>query len=491
MMATNDKFLIVGSSNIRNAFSGKLGKLGKTVGCTAEYLPATSLTAGYAALKTTTEVTILLVSFLLNGITDATELCVDSESIDNTMNRIIDEYCLAILEFGKRHPDARCYVLPPLFRSTPTWMADKITYIGDRIKSNLPSSLGIFHIPSILIVAADLHDGVHLNYKTQVTLFEHITSFIFPNIVHSPRESIKRRADAEDSELEGAVPKALRGDSSVAALSTDDAMMVDSNSTETVHSVMPAEGRSDMTGSSTSLDNPLNSFDELKSCVAANSLKINAHNVCIKELLYQTANQADISDMLCNINNLNQVIISGIRENPFGLGMLPRIKPVAHKLVLATKVHIGAIKTAVVQKYPLPRQGCLPDMKIIFNSGEAGTLFRADANRLRKDKVGEWGSIYVNNEVTKATKVRIALLQSIASALGRLPSNVGKTVFVTKFESRPQLCIKSGDRIERRFFFVEAIQKYQTLLKEADLANGRKIAGRTFDKGLTPTFIVL
>ncbi len=82
-------------------------------------------------------------------------------------------------------------------------------------------------------------------------------------------------------------------------------------------------------------------------------------------------------------------------------------------------------------------------------------------------------------------------MQSIASALGRLPSNVGKTVFVTKFESRPQLCIKSGDRIERRFFFVEAIQIYQTLLKEADLTNGRKIAGRTFDKGLTPTFIVL
>ncbi len=130
-------------------------------------------------------------------------------------------------------------------------------------------------------------------------------------------------------------------------------------------------------------------------------------------------------------------------------------------------------------------------MRSKWNSSEAGTLFRADANKLRKDKVGEWASIYVNNEVTKATRVRSALLQSIASALQKLPANVGKTVFVTKFESRPQLCFKVGDKIESRLFYIDAIQKYQTLLKEADLAFGRKIAGKSFGKTLIPTFIVL
>jgi len=217
---------------------------------------------------------------------------------------------------------------------------------------------------------------------------------------------------------------------------------------------------------SSSLAASLDKFEELERIVTTNTMQISAHNGCIKELLYQSANQSDISDMLCNIKCLNEVIVSGIKESPFGLGLLPKIKPVAHKLVLATKVHIGAIKTAVIQKYPLPKYGCLPDLKIIFNSSEAGTLFRADANKLRKDKVGEWASIYVNNEVTKATRVRIALLQSIASALQKLPANVGKTVFVTKFESRPQLCFKVGDKIESRLFYIDAIQKYQTLLEE-------------------------
>ena len=521
-MATNDKLRILGDSNIRNAFSGRLGKLSKTVGCTTEYVPATSMTAGYAALKTTAEFTILLISFLLNGIADSTELCVDSASIDNMMNQTIDEYCLAILELTRARPDVRYYVMPPFFRSTPTWMRDKITYIGDRIRTNIPSTLGVIHIPPIAFEAGDLYDNVHLNNKAQVRLYEHITSSIFPDITHGPTVSVKRPMDSEELEHNRSDSKVHRGDSSASAESGD-AMVVDSSPAAGVDPAMPvlpglvppgsstyADGPQNrgtlaasvdptrlsllghvLPGSSTSVDGPLNSLQELASLVTANTLKIDAHNVCIKELLFQAANQADIGDMLCNTNYLNQVIVAGIRESPFGLGMMPTIKAVAHKLVLATKVHIGAIKTAVIQKYPLPKYGCLPDMKIIFNSGEAGTLFRSDANKLRKDKVGEWASIYVNNEITKATKVRIALLQSIASALQRLPSSLGKTVFVTKFESRPQLCIKTGDRIEQRFYYTEAIQKYHTLLKEADLAYGRKIAGKSFGKMLTPTFIVL
>jgi hypothetical protein len=85
----------------------------------------------------------------------------------------------------------------------------------------------------------------------------------------------------------------------------------------------------------------------------------------------------------------------------------------------------------------------------------------------------------------------VALLQAIAKALQRLPSNVGKKIIVTRFDTRPQLCYKTGNRIDRRLFYIDAIQKYQSLLTPADLAFARKIAGKAFEDRLRPTFAVL
>ena len=87
--------------------------------------------------------------------------------------------------------------------------------------------------------------------------------------------------------------------------------------------------------------------------------------------------------------------------------------------------------------------------------------------------------------------MRVALLESIAKALQRLPANEGKTVMVNKFDTRPQLCFKTGDKITKRLFYIDAIQKYETLLTPEAIAFARKIAGKSYGIRLDPIFVVL
>jgi len=105
------KITIVGSSNTRNTFSGKLKQLERLGKCTAEYISATSTTAGYKALKDAQDTTILVICFLLNGITDATELCRNDAEIQVQVSVLTEQYCHAIIESATAKPNCQHYVI--------------------------------------------------------------------------------------------------------------------------------------------------------------------------------------------------------------------------------------------------------------------------------------------------------------------------------------------------------------------------------------------
>jgi hypothetical protein len=503
-MATNDKILIIGSSNIRNSFSGMLGKLSKSVGCTTEYIPATSLTGGYNALKHISQATIVLISFLLNGVTDAAELCNTPEEINESTTSTINEYCQAILESVKLHPKIRHYIMPPFFRSTPTWMPEKINQMGEQIREKLSCTAGIFHIPSIEFTREDLYDGVHLNNIAQTRLYQHITSFIFPSIIHTVRESIKRPSTDANPSVTSTPTKIQKPDNSTDCImdpvttdslnSSEDLAAASSPSTTTTFTDPNMQTlyvllSTQISKVSSTNENTTKRLEKLEEAIKASEKKSDIHSFCMTSMLYQSSNQAEITDLILNNNALNQVLVSGMKCTDFG--WQPSIREVTDKLVGATKVHIGSIVTSVIRKFPKPRNDTLPDLCIYFNSTEGGNLFRQHANSLRKKKEGYWGSIYVSTVLTKSTQVRIAVLQALAYKLKKLPANIDKTVYVTKFESRPQLCFKLGERVERRLYYTDAVQKYSTILTDADKALARKIAGTTYGNRLEATFIVL
>ena len=432
----------------------------------------------YKALKDTQDATILVICFLLNGLTDATELCKNDAEIQVQTSILVDQYCNAIIESATNKQDCQHYVLSPFYRASPKWLASSLSSIRTSIAEKLSTTNnGIHIIPAMDFDSADLYDEVHLKVDAQNKLYNHIIAHILPESMEVEHTAKRARS-----------PSPISGTSSQTAGSPHPLIGPSSSK------VSRTEGVFESKDPPADVKNTGENHDEVATVdekFAAIKHNLKVHETCLKAVIYQTANQADITDSLINTNNLNQVVVSGIPDGCFGLGWSPKIKPVVQKLVSFTKVHPGSIQTAIPQRFPIPKNSNLPDLKIIFNSPQAGVLFRQEANKLRKDKKEGWTGIYVSNVASKSTLVRVALLESIAKALQRLPANEGKTVMVNKFDTRPQLCFKTGDKITKRLFYIDAIQKYETLLTPEAIAFARKIAGKSYGIRLDQIFFVL
>ena len=494
-MATTNKILFIGGSNIRNTFSARLKRLDATSGIKSEYVSATSFTAGCEALKDVSGATIVLICFLLNGISDAAELCANDVEIEAKISEVVDAYCTAIVASTLANPGIKHYVMPPYFRSSPEWLGAKLSSITDMIRKRLILHLDVHHVPSITFTATDLTDGVHLNVEAQERLYTHIVQFMFPEKMEVPRTSNKRPASSLNSG-KSATFNTLVTDSPAKIKKTtskpDEAIpapaFTDPNmqSLYTLLSAQISNISTFTTDVNRRVDNIEESTEELEK-------RVDIHHGTMQIMVWQSACQAELTDSLINVNNHNQVIVSGLGKggNIGEDGILMSLMDIAIDLVATTKVHTASITRVFTQKFPVPKDGVMSDFVVHFNCEEAGLMFRQQANQLRKDNAPKWKGVYVQNVVTKATRVRIFILQKIADSLKLLPAHTGKEIFVTKFESRPQLCFKKDQRITHRMYYAEALEKYEKVLTKDNIAHARKIAGRSFGDRLRVVFGIL
>ena len=493
-MESNNKMCIIGDSNIRNTFSGKLKNLDRMGGVRSEYFSATSFTAGCEALKTITGATLILISFLINGISDATELCSNDMEIEAKVLEIVEAYCGAIMASTVARPGVRHYVLPPFWRSTPDWLSMRLNDIAGMIRERLVLNLEVFHVPSITFSAADLTDGVHLNPHAQEMLYNHITCFIFPEKMNEVRSGTKRvgspvnteRTAAFDTVDAGTPSKIKRTGRATKTSTTTTFTDPNMHSLYTLLSAQISNISTFTAEVNKRVDNLEESTDELEK-------RVNVHNGTMQIIVWQSACQAELTDSLINDSNHNQVTVSGLRKvSHIGEdGLLKSLMDIAIAVVATTKIHTASITRVFTQKFPVPKEGIMSDFVIHFNCCEAGLMFRQQANQLRKDNAPKWTGVYVQNVVTKGTRVRAFILQKIADNLKLLPAHIGKEIFVTKFESRPQLCFKKDNRITQRMYYTEAVEKYETALTQDNIAHARKIAGRSFGDRLRVVFGIL
>jgi len=88
-------FKVIGSSNIRNAFSTRLKLSERISGQTTEFISATAYSSGLLALSDLDQANTVLASFLVNGLVDATELCTDYDAVDRVLETKTKEYLAA------------------------------------------------------------------------------------------------------------------------------------------------------------------------------------------------------------------------------------------------------------------------------------------------------------------------------------------------------------------------------------------------------------
>ena len=456
-----------------------------------------------------------------------------------------------MLKAASNNPTTKFYMMPPMTRTTPIWLESRLPAITDTMLTRVRGVDNLILLPPFTVLSADLEaDGIHLHRKSQSRLFSYIMDSLFPDKSSAKMKNITRdRTESEDEansppnkKIAEAIITGTPMDSS--SLTADEwvtqgppsgdvamapvALPVNSTAVPTlpptlsttahVHVAappMPADVGA-VSDDGAELANP-----ELKQLYQMLSKKMDvAHDVTtgvqvrvgkvevhmeetsrrvecntllLRSLHLRTASQAETLDAHSNTLNLNVVMISGVPASlfPETMGELPGTKTVMDRLIKFTPLLISGIKFAVYAKYIKHHDDKLPNIKVFFINSDTALAFRDSANKLRIAKTEFWSTVYVSNDPTKSTRVRICILQALAKRLTPLPANAGKTIFVSRFDVKPQLCFKVGTRVEKRFDFVAAMEKYRSVLKPEDKEAARKVAGKTFSEDDLRQFIVI
>ncbi len=111
MAAQLNVFKIIGDSNTRNAFSTRLKLCERITGQNTEFISASAYSSGLVALSDLGNSTVVYISFLTNGLTDATELCSDLKEIDGVIQNKVIEYIAALRLAASVNPGTKFYII--------------------------------------------------------------------------------------------------------------------------------------------------------------------------------------------------------------------------------------------------------------------------------------------------------------------------------------------------------------------------------------------
>ncbi len=534
-------FKVIGNSNIRNAFSTRLKLSEKISGQITEFVPAEAYSSGIIALGNLDGATTVLVNFLVNGLVDATELCSDLNEVDKVLQDKVTEYTAAIRMAASINPETNFFVMPPITRTIPFWMETKLPAVVNTLTAQMQGFSNLIMLPIFNIsTKEDLEaDGVHLHRRAQARLFNYIMQAVFPGSSSVKDKNNTRERNDTDDEMDSPPPKrldekivtdvpqqqptagivvAVSGNAPhpIADPLAGSAQPEAAPALQTTASPSaPAESGStpdtfldivnpDLQRLYQMLSKKIDTMSNVSIAVQARvedvqvqlgdtSRQVERNTLLLRSLHLRTAAQAEVLDAHTNTLNLNFVMISGIPANLFNMpdNELPGTKTVMEKLIKDTPFLVSGIKFAVYAKYIKHQSDKLPNIKACFINSDTALAFRDSANKLRVAKKNFWESVYVSNDPTKATRVRISILQALSKRLAPLPANSGKTIFVSRFDPRPQLCFKFGGRVEKRFDFVAAMEKYRSMLRPEDKEAARKVAGKSFSEDELRQFIVL
>jgi len=497
-------FKVIGNSNIRNAFSTRLKLSERISGQTTEFISAVAYSSGLLALSNLGQANTVLVSFLVNGLVDATELCTDLEAVDKVLETKTKEYLAAITMTASINPETKFYMMPPMTRTTPIWFESKLGLITEIMAAQSVGISNLVLLPHFVVLTKDLEaDGVHLDRKTQSRLFNHIMEELFPGGINVKTRNISRDRIESDDDAASPPSKKTNGRAEEGSGEIEIEMLVDGGSPaaatqpegpspSTSGAPMMAEARAKEEDGietmeirnpdlqqlyqmlSKKIDSAKDVTTGLQSKIAdvsdlaiKTTKQVETHTFLLRSLHLRTAKQAELLDSHSNTLNLNVVMISGVPETIIRSpsGEPPSTKSVMEKIIKYTPLLISGIKFATYAKYIKHQEGKLPNIKAFFINAETALAFRDSANKLRIAKKDFWTSVYVSNDPTKSTRVRIAILRALAKRLAPLPANAGKTIFVSKFDVKTTLDSSLFFESTETHTFIVSKQSFQKLLQ--------------------------
>lgn len=129
-----------------------------------------------------------------------------------------------------------------------------------------------------------------------------------------------------------------------------------------------------------------------------------------------------------------------------------------------------------------------------MDSVSSSIAFRSAVSQLSKDETSPFAGLFIANSVTLSTRVRIEILRAISNVL----TTDETESFVQSFSSRPILHYYTREGVNhavsganRTYTFVEAVDKFGTLVPASGLVKAYRRARPAFNGCMEQYFVVL
>ena len=487
--------LFVGDSNLRNVVEENQTALKATLKEDIAFEQAGT----NEALKTVLEAAILsdytrvVIGTILN------EIAAKGKTVktrDDIINSVTKEQADIVAGHAGNHPDTLFIILQPLMRYDPAWLTDRIKiitlYLKDFIEKSGASNAE-FGYPTLIGESDISPDKVHLNEDgkkkyLQTLIGARISQEAMSDWSVTPnrtglRSNTKRQRQISFSEDDASKSKKPKETDFAALMSKliamDDRMEVNGKKVEERTEIIMAK----MSAAIETTSNNAKKIDELEK----------KQDICNTAV----ASMREDLDAIENEGMRNIIMVRKLKHD----GPLPPVKSeintilktVAQNLLVRLGGHEDMIKFVTMAYNDLDqtkqqgRIGTVPAFKIGFKHKEDAVKFKESGTKAAKDKDSDLHKVVFAYQHCSATRIRTQIMWKMVNQL----KAQGKEAWVNLNMSKPKLQIKSDKKYPTEYTFVESINKFKDLVKDAGLKEANDQARKHFKNQCKQLFIIL
>jgi len=446
-----------------------------------------------AALENISGFDCVVVSTLMNHISDLENKWTtpyDHEKAKEVSDKVMDLVKIT-MEFANDNKEVRIVIIPPTIRTYPKWLSDNFDLFRDSYLEALESPVTKAALPPISDTDLNM-DGVHLKKLALDRFKDYIRDSLNP--LNWAEEMLE--GEGQGAEVRSPILSQPRS----SAPNLDDTTDKESYSKNEVM-VMLRQLMNCMNENTSSIkenQNRLNknSNEIVKVQVSVDKLTDLVHRNDIAQHI-STARVKEEMDSISNSQRRNVLVLKKLGKDPnlkLSTDYRIRGKEVkSHLLGLLRVLPTTDVTEISVRSIYVFRtdenQDFLQDFRIVCGSVVEATEIRNRILKAKSEKKNPWVQIEINNDPTKATRVRIFLLQAVARKLRA--QNQGEDILVNRYSDSPNLIIKKNGRTIKQLTFVDTMLQYGGLVTQDEADRAKGMAGKIYKGSLKDYFLIL
>ena len=405
-----------------------------------------------------------MVGFVMNGIVNAMKNKTVEEA-EVEAKRTVIEYTEKLKGVDNQ---VRLYVMPPFPRAKIEWTRQLLPVIHETLKVGLAGADNITVLHYLDVADEDfVNDGIHISPDTCAKQFAQVVGELKVLIKARPG---KRTTEWSD-DINPAAKKALQGVEEQATTSAGGFQ---------ARGRGRGRGRGYQAGKGDQAGRDWRSEDRYGGSLEA---RVDGLAQDVQSLMFESLANWEATDVATNKLNQNVILFDLVPKRlcPENTEAIDVAKALAVSVGMEADLVNAAFFVAGMKN-----DDTLPRIRVILKDQNAAFTMRTEGLKKRREDTEPWKSLYISNDSTKATRVRVEIMKKIAERIAS--DNKGVELMVNKYDARPMILFKKERRVTKRISYPEAVQRWGNRLQPEDLVLPKRIAGREFAGRFTAIF---